>query len=144
MADKHRGRMLIGRLEGASAGGVLELAGATDVFSGANIVKRLNIGRVRDAGDAAATMVANATATSDIDGTNLFYEAPITADRAVTLTVAGAYAGMKWRVTREVAASGAFNVNVGSGPLKALAAGGSWCDVTFDGTAWVLTAAGTL
>lgn len=115
-----------------------------DVKSGATIVKRLNVGRVRDAGDAAATLIADGTSTSDIDGTLLLYNVPIAADRAVTLTVAGAYAGMKWRITREIAATGAFNVNVGTGPLKAMGTVGNWCEVTFDGTAWILSAFGTL
>ena len=148
MADKHRGRFLIGRLEAAD--GIMEVSDpmvfedTVDVKSGANIVNRLNVGRVRDAGDAAATLAAGTGASSDIDGTVLFYDVPIGADRAVTLTVAGAYAGMRWRIVREIAATGAFNVNVGVGPLTAMGTVGNWCEVTFDGTAWVLSAFGTL
>jgi hypothetical protein len=64
-----------------------------------------------------------------------------TADRAVTLSTTGAWEGASFKIVR--AAGGAFNLNVGSGPLKALPAG-SWCEVTYTGTTWVLTAYGLL
>lgn len=67
----------------------------------------------------------------------------ITADRAVTLSTTGAHNGAKWHIVRTAAATGAFNLNVGTGPLKALTAG-QWCEVTFDGSAWILTAFGSL
>lgn len=41
-------------------------------------------------------------------------------------------------------ATGAFNLNVGTGPLKAMGTAGSFADVEFDGSAWALTAYGTL
>ena len=109
-----------------------------------NLVDVLGGGNVVTAGDVASTLaVSGVRATSSLDKSVLLYNAPITADRAVALTVAGAYAGMSWRIVRQAAATGAFNVNVGTGPLKALGIG-DWCDVTFDGTAWVLTAFGAL
>lgn len=95
---------------------------------------------VTDAGDAAATM----TAAVDGDGAKLFYDVPIAADRAVTLSTTNATTGMTWRVIREIAATGGFNVNVGTGPLTAMGTVGEWCDVTFDGSAWVLSGFGTL
>jgi hypothetical protein len=48
---------------------------------------------------------------------------------------------MTYRITRT--ASGAFVLNVGTGPLIALAAN-RWCDVTYDGTAYYLSAFGSL
>jgi hypothetical protein len=68
----------------------------------------------------------------------------LTADRAVTLSTTGAANGDWFRIVRGAGATGSFNLNVGTGPLKALAAASTWCEVRFDGTAWVLTASGTL
>ena len=65
----------------------------------------------------------------------------MTADRAVTLTTTGALIGLSYKITRT--STGAFNLNVGTGPLKALAAN-TWCEVAFDGTAYYLAAYGTL
>lgn len=87
-------------------------------------------------GDAAVTLNWGADGAVQIFGTTL------TADRAVTLgTPTGLPEGATFRVTRS--AAGAFNLNVGTGPLKALAAS-TWCEVTYNGTAWVLTAYGAL
>lgn len=96
--------------------------------------------QVTEAGNAASTLAA----PHDGDGSVMLYDAAITADRAVTLTVAGAHLGMRWLVVRQVAATGSFDVDVGVGPLKALDTAGDWCEVMFDGTAWVLVAAGSL
>jgi hypothetical protein len=86
-------------------------------------------------GDVAATLTPLSSTINQVWSTTL------TADRAVTLSTTGALAGDVFRISRP--ASGAFNLNVGSGPLKALAAG-TWCEVVYSGSAWVLTAAGTL
>lgn len=90
-----------------------------------------------DVGNAAKTLVAGQSESTQRWATAL------TADRAVTLSTTGAYSGARFRIVRTAAATGAFNLNVGTGPLKALAAG-EWCDVEFDGTNWLLTAAGSL
>jgi hypothetical protein len=90
-----------------------------------------------DKGDAAATLTAGSSEQISV------WSTPLTADRAVTLSTAGAYNGASFRVVRTAAATGAFNLNVGTGPLKALAAG-QWCDVHYNGSAWVLTASGSL
>lgn len=66
---------------------------------------------------------------------------PLTADRTVTLSTTGAWEGATFRIVRPSA--GAFNLNVGTGPLKALAAN-QWCDVSYTGSTWVLTAFGSL
>lgn len=95
---------------------------------------------IRSVTDVAATMVL----PSDDDGAILTYTAPLTAARAVALSTAGAVEGMRWRVVRDATATGAFALNVGTGPLKNLAAAGDWCDVAYDGAAWVLVATGAL
>jgi hypothetical protein len=66
---------------------------------------------------------------------------PFTADRTVTLNTSGAWEGATFRIVRPSA--GAFVLNVGSGPLKALAAN-EWCEVAYTGSSWVLTGYGTL
>lgn len=68
---------------------------------------------------------------------------PLTVDRAATLDTTGATNGDSRRILRTASATGAFNLNVGTGPLKALAPG-QWCDVAYDGTAWILTGFGSL
>jgi len=90
---------------------------------------------VTTVGDAAATLTAYASKMTQRWNTAL------TADRAVTLSTTGAKDGNRFVITRP--AAGAFNLNVGSGPLKALAAG-TWCEVEYNGAAWVLTAYGAL
>lgn len=75
-------------------------------------------------------------------GTNL-WQSPLTANRAVTLSTTNAFSGCKFRITRTASSTGAFNLNVGSGPLKALAVG-QWCDVEYDGAVWQLVAFGSL
>jgi hypothetical protein len=90
-----------------------------------------------DKGNAAATL------TPSISERVAVWNTPITADRAVTLATTGAASGDSFRIVRTAAATGAFNLNVGSGPLKALAAG-QWCEVHFNGSAWALTAFGSL
>lgn len=65
----------------------------------------------------------------------------LTADRARTLATTGMQPGATVRVVRTSA--GAFNLNVGTGPLKAMAAS-TWADFVYDGSAWALAAAGSL
>jgi hypothetical protein len=90
-----------------------------------------------DSGDAAKTLTAETSEDTQI------WNTPITADRAVTLSTTGAFNGAKFHIVRTAAATGAFNLNVGTGPLKALTAG-QWCDVEYDGSAWILTGFGSL
>jgi len=70
----------------------------------------------------------------------IIFATELTADRSV-ITNNNVSAGTVIRIARP--AAGAFNLNVGTGPLKALAAN-TWCDITFDGAAWVLTGYGSL
>lgn len=90
-----------------------------------------------DKGNAAATL------TAGTDETTQRWNTVLTADRAVTLSTTGVWNGAKFRIVRTAAATGAFNLNVGTGPLKALVAG-TWCDVEYNGSAWMLTAYGAL
>ncbi|MFA4893565.1 hypothetical protein [Brevundimonas sp.] len=71
---------------------------------------------------------------------NLFKTA-LTANRTVSLSTVGAVKGDCFRLVRT--GGGAFNLNVGSGPLKSLSSG-QWCEATYTGTAWELTAGGPL
>ena len=90
-----------------------------------------------DRGNAAATLTVG-------DAPTQRWNTALTVDRAVTLSTVGASSGDRFRVVREAGATGAVNLNVGTGPLKALATASTWCDVEYDGTAWRLTAAGAL
>lgn len=89
-------------------------------------------------GDAAKTLVVGTDPSTQVWNTTL------TADRAVTLSTSGAFNGAKYRIVRNSAATGAFNLNVGTGPLKALAAAGAWVDVEYNGSSWIETASGSL
>jgi hypothetical protein len=91
------------------------------------------------ANTATVTLQASLSATTNIWATEL------TAHRTVTLSTLGlgTNSGARFRIVRKATATGAFNLNVGTGPLKALAVG-QWCEVEYDGAAWALTAAGAL
>jgi hypothetical protein len=65
----------------------------------------------------------------------------LTANRTVTLSTTNAYAKLTYCITPT--GGGAYNLNVGSDPLKALATN-TWGDFTFDGTAYYLAAYGAL
>jgi hypothetical protein len=73
--------------------------------------------------------------------THIRHTALLTADRTVTLSTRGAIPGASFVITRT--GGGDFKLNVGKGPLKALAPN-TWCEVTFDGEAWYLARAGAL
>lgn len=132
----------------------IKLRGERDFYGATNDAIRLiydgsiwrEVGRVNkylpsvsaDNGD------ASITATVGPSSTTLRFNTPMTALRTVTLSTTEAQTGDKFRVVRESGATGAFNLEVGTGPLKALTAAGQWCDVEFDGSGWRLVAYGTL
>ena len=89
-------------------------------------------------GDEAATLIVGTDESTNV------WDTALTADRAVALSTTGAVKGAKFRIVRTANATGAFNLNVGTGPLKAMGTAGSFSDVEYDGSAWVLTAYGTL
>lgn len=85
--------------------------------------------------DAAATLTVGANAE------NVKHTGTLTADRAITLSTTNAFAGARFRITRT--GGGAFNLNVGTGPLKALITN-TWAEFIYDGSAWYLAAYGAL
>jgi hypothetical protein len=100
-------------------------------------IESFPLGVSADNGNAAKTIQAR------VDEETQRWNTTLTADRAVTLSTTGAYNGAKFRIVREAGATGAFNLNVGTGPLKALTVS-QWCEVEYDGSAWRLTAFGSL
>lgn len=104
--------------------------------TGCRVYENQNVGasNVVAAGDASVTAPAAPCAT-------VVYSAPIAADR--TVSVSGyAQAGDVLRVSRTAASTGAFNVIVGAS-LKSLSPG-QWAEITYNGSAWILTAGGGL
>lgn len=91
-----------------------------------------------------AVRTGTATLTPSFDPEVQIWNGPLASDRTVTLSTAAGYAfpGARFRIDRAPTSTGAFNLNVGAGPLRALATG-QWCDVRFDGTNWHLTAFGS-
>lgn len=65
----------------------------------------------------------------------------LSADRTITLSTAGAFAGTEFRITRS--GEGAFGLRIGERALTVLQHN-SWCEVVFDGEDYVLSARGTL
>jgi hypothetical protein len=94
-----------------------------------------SVGVSADRGNVGVTLVLGVDKATQVFATTL------TADRAVGLSGTNSHEGGRFRIVRS--AAGAFNLNVGTGPLKALAQD-EWCEVTHNGSAWVLTAFGTL
>jgi hypothetical protein len=111
----------------------------------ANDITVNNCGRTIKAnvGDAAATLTPGASEETQVWNTTL------TQNRVVTLATSNAWAGCRFKIVRTSEATGSFNLAVGqtiSSPTSALAnlSVGEWCEVTFDGTSWVLTGFGSL
>lgn len=88
-------------------------------------------------GDEGVSLVAGTDTKTQV------FNTPLTAVRAVDLSATRTYNGASFKIVRTAAATGSDPLNVGTGPLKALAVG-EWCEVTHNGSAWVLTAFGTL
>jgi hypothetical protein len=77
----------------------------------------------------------------DADTRTQVWDTTLTNNRNVTLDTTDAYEGQTFKIIRT--AAGAFNLNVGTGPLKALAAD-EWCEVIYDGSEWSLSQYGVL
>lgn len=92
-----------------------------------------------------ATISVDASATFTFlpasSSTTQVLSAAITAGRTVTLSTASAKNGQSARFTRTAASTGAFNWDIGG--LKNLTVG-TWCEVVYDGSAWVLLQFGSL
>lgn len=65
----------------------------------------------------------------------------LTANRAVSLLTTKARPGARFHITRK--GSGAFNLQIGTGPLKNLVQN-TWCEVIYTGAAWTLMKYGAL
>jgi len=78
-------------------------------------------------------------------GNEVIYQVPITADRTVTFATSTPVppTGATVRVSRQVGATGAFNVIVGPGAIT-LGAALEWIEFIFDGSAWQANAGGTI
>ncbi len=76
------------------------------------------------------------------DYSTQLFNTVLTADITVTPSTTGSVAGNRFHIIRGAAATGAFNLNIGA--LKALATAGTWANIEYSGTAWVLTGYGTL
>lgn len=86
-------------------------------------------------GDVDATLRAN-------NNEHARFTVALTANRTITLDTASAYRGQRFRVTRSAGDTGGpWTLSVGG--LKSLSAS-QWCEVVYNGSAWVLTAYGTL
>lgn len=92
---------------------------------------------------AVSTIATDADASTDILATQsrlqIFHTGTLTADRVLSLGTANAQTGSTIRVTRTGA--GAFNLSVAG--LKSLATS-EWCEIVYNGSAFVLSAYGAL
>ena len=89
-----------------------------------------------DNGDADVTLYPNSSKPTQI------FSTPLTTNRTVTLSTTNVNNGSMFRITRTGTATGAYNLVVGAS-LKTLDVS-RWCDVQYNGTAWMLVATGTL
>jgi hypothetical protein len=101
-------------------------------------VIRLNDSVSADNGDADATLVWGEDETTQVWATTL------TVDRTVTLSTTNAVNGARFHILRTLAATGDFDLSIGTGPLITLPVGNEWCDVQYDGSAWIVVAYGTI
>jgi hypothetical protein len=115
---------------------------ASDLGGGAGFLKADGTGWLRqDSGFATRATNADFTLEALTDAEYQEHTGTLTTNRAVTLATTKARPGARFHVTRKGA--GAFNLNIGSGPLKALIQN-TWCEVIFDGNAWKLMKYGAL
>jgi len=88
-----------------------------------------------DRGDASVTL------TPDVSETIQIFSAPLTQNRTVTLSTAGARNGQRFRIVRTGLGGGTLAV----GGVKTIPANtAAFVDVCFNGSTWVLTGYGTL
>ena len=118
------------------------LAWCSDLGGAPGLVKADGTGWLRqDPGFATRATDADFTLEALTDAEYQEHTGTLTANRAVTLATTKARPGARFHVTRKGA--GAFNLNIGTGPLKALIQN-TWCEVIFDGSAWKLMKYGAL
>lgn len=105
----------------------------------ADSVRRNNTGSIDMPGAITTFGDVSVTLSPGFSAEIAYFNTPLTADRAVTLDTTAAYNGQSFTIVRAAGATGAHNINVGTGPLKALTTAGTACTVTFNGTAYVET-----
>lgn len=94
--------------------------------------------------DVPAANVGDADKTLAVtDAERQRWTSPLTVARTVTLPTTNVPPGLRFRLTRTAASTGAFTLTINPGALKALATG-QWADVVYDGAAWYLAAFGSL
>ena len=88
----------------------------------------------------------NSVTLTYLDSPTQYFNTALTTARAVTLPTMDLSKNHRFRVVRGASASGAFNLTVtdGTTTFKALTASSQWCEVEWDGSAWRLTANGSL
>lgn len=118
------------------------IVGITNNGTGNLVEGNTNIGT---GGSGVQSLVAN---VGDADRTagrgsrfTIVYNSVISANRVVNVNTISPSVNDVLRVTRATASTGAFTVTVGG--LKALSTG-QWCELTYDGAAWALSAFGSL
>lgn len=100
---------------------------------------RENRGLTKIASDALAAFAW----TYLVSAHTIVLDIPTTAARAVPLSTTNVPIGARVRFVRTAASTGGFAWNIGTGPLKNLAAG-AWVDMEFDGAAWLVVGSGNL
>lgn len=95
--------------------------------------------RLTEAGVATVNTDANFTLTPLTSAPDQTHTGTLTANRTITLSTTNAYNGARFCVTRT--GGGAFTLSVGG--LKSLSQN-QWAEVVYNGSAWVLSAYGTL
>lgn len=108
-----------------------------------NSVSALDAGVSPDQGNASIRIFPNV----GVDGrpyTTFKFDTPLTVARTVTLETGYSTATPTIRILRTANCTGAFNLDIGSGPLISLYAANQWADVAYDGAAWRLVGHGSL
>jgi hypothetical protein len=118
------------------------VAWSSDLGGAPGLVKADATGWLRqDPGFATRATNADFTLEALTDAEYQEHTGTLTTNRTVTLATTKARPGARFHITRK--GSGAFNLNIGTGPLKALVQN-TWCEVIFDGAAWKLMKYGAL
>ena len=81
------------------------------------------------------------TLAANLDARTIVHSATITTSATIDLSTLNVFKGATFHITRT--GGGAGVLNVGTGPLKALVTN-EWCEVTYNGSAWYLSAYGSL
>ena len=106
----------------------------SSVLLASTVLRRDNVRTgIAAVGDVDTTLVSSSKGT-------LWYSSNLTANRTITLSTTSIREGLRFKIVRT--GGGAFNLSVGG--LKTLSVSGTWCEVEYTGSAWLLIANGTL